>query len=189
MVAGRHTFARAAMPADSPPDVEETPIPAVSSLRSKFEKLAIDSSPSASIHKTASSHDLLVPEPSSPRPRAMSNHDQSSASPVDPRALRTAASSSDLKSSANAKRPPPPPPPRSRGSSPAASVRASPLVQAVADSPAASIPPVSIAPSDASPSKAALLARRPPPPPASVQHDPFDDHPVGGIAARISMFG
>lgn len=176
------------MPADSPPDVEETPIPAVSSLRSKFEQLAVDSSPTISVHKATSSHDLLVPEPGSPRPRAMSNHDQRSASPVHPRALRTAASISDLQSGTNTKKQPPPPPPRSRGNSPAASVKASPLLRPVADSPlASSIPPIPS--TDASPSRAALLARKPPPPPPPAQHDPFDDHVVGGVAARISLFG
>ena len=176
------------MLSDSPPDVEETPTPAVSSLRSKFEKLAVDSSPKITVHSFASSNDLLAPEPGSPRPRAMSNNDQRTGSPINTRALRPASSSSDLKQGTSGRKPPPPPPPRSRGSSPAASTKASPSLRPVPDPPSSTpVPAASLTP-DPNANLAALLARKPPPPPHASEKDPFDDVPVGSVAARISQF-
>ncbi|TFY62522.1 hypothetical protein EVG20_g6669, partial [Dentipellis fragilis] len=69
----------------SPPSIESTPPPAVSSLRSKFEQLALDTSHATLAPKPPSSpkpqaRELLKPEPSSPRPRALSNPDDPSAS-------------------------------------------------------------------------------------------------------------
>lgn len=172
------------MLAQSPPEVEQTPIPAVSSLRSKFEKLATESSSSTSLHRLSVGHDLLSPDSGSPRPRAMSISTERP--PSSPRSLRAAASSSDLK--VGGKKPPPPPPPRSsKGNSPAPSVTSSPHLQPVAPAsgpPSPTIPPVSL-------NKAALLQRKPPPPPSPLPaSQELPTTPGGsGVASLINRFG
>ncbi|RDB20337.1 putative inositol polyphosphate 5-phosphatase C9G1.10c [Hypsizygus marmoreus] len=120
----------------------DTP-PAVRSLRSKFEQLAVEKSTGLnSAHnggarsESGSRNELLAPGgPASPRPRASSNTYSNSQPEI--QHLRSSSSSSDLKGT---KRPPPPPPP-SRGlkATPALSspVPASPLLRPVP------IPPIS----------------------------------------------
>jgi hypothetical protein len=182
VVAGRLTSAE--MFTESPPEVEDRPTPAVSSLRSKFEKLAVESSSTTSLNKITMSHDLLSPDSGSPRPRAMSISTEQRP-PSSPRSLRSAASSSDLK-----KKPPPPPPPArsSKGNSPAPSVTSSPLIRAV---PMSSGPPSPT--SIASPlSKAALLQRKPPLPPSSpaALSQDLPQTPGGsGVASLLNKFG
>ena len=106
--------------------IESTPPPAVSSLRSRFEQLAVDS-------LSRTQFGLLSVEPLSPRPRAISGTQETRPQHGH---LRSASSSSDLNT--GAKRPPPPPPPP-RGSikpgfssaSPSPSPSASPLLRPV----------------------------------------------------------
>ncbi|KAI0637568.1 hypothetical protein C8Q77DRAFT_375154 [Trametes polyzona] len=174
--------------------IESTPPPAVSSLRSRFEKLAADASPassSASSLKPSGSAHHLTPVPPSPRlrphPPAEGEHD----SPV-PRSplLRPVSSASDLK--AATKRPPPPPPvrPSSRAPSPA-NPRVSPLVHPVSDS---TIPPPehellseSISTSSVS-SRAASISRRPPPPPPLASQDQSTPR-TPAVSSLIKQFG
>src|SRR5882762_11670688 len=77
--------------------IETTPPPAVSSLRSRFEQLAVETSPG---HQPG----LLAVDP---RPRAISGTQETR--PQYANHLRSTSSSSDLNT--GAKRPPPPPPP------------------------------------------------------------------------------
>lgn len=87
--------------------IESTPPPAVRSLRSKFEHLAVAISPSPPRTYLG----LLSPEPTSPpRPRAVSGSQETRPQYGH---LRSASSSSDLRT--GSKRPPPPPP---RGAKP-----------------------------------------------------------------------
>lgn len=163
----------------SPPEVEQTPTPAVSSLRSKFEQLAVNSS-TTSLNRLSGSYDLLSPDSGSPRPRSMSISTERP--PSSPRSLRPAASSSDL--NVGGKRPPPPPPPRSsKGNSPVPSVNSSPLLQPVATGSGPPSPTSSFSLSN----KAVLLQRKPPPPPPSHESSPV---PSGsGVATLINKFG
>ncbi|KAI9059017.1 hypothetical protein FKP32DRAFT_1181093 [Trametes sanguinea] len=181
------------MAADPSSDgIESAPSPAVSSLRSRFEKLAADSSaapttPSASLKPSGSVHHLAAVPPS-PRLKPLLHPDPDHPS-LEPRSplLRPASSASDLK--AATKRPPPPPPgrPSSRAPSPA-NVRVSPLVRPVPDSSSGSTPeheplsePASVV---AKPSSA---IRRPPPPPP-----PGHDHPAAknpAVSSIIKQFG
>ncbi|KAJ3509069.1 hypothetical protein NLJ89_g5412 [Agrocybe chaxingu] len=110
-----------------PSEIDSESLQAVKSLKSKFEQLAVQTSP----HRPGSS-DFLAP--SSPRPRAVSS------SVVDAPAshLRTSSSSSDLRVPVK-KAPPPPPPPRGSKTlnpSPIPSPSPSPLLRPVP------IPPV-----------------------------------------------
>lgn len=92
--------------------IESTPPPAVSSLRSKFEHLAVVTPPSL-----ARTHLGLSSDPTGPRPRAVSGSQETRPQYGH---LRSASSSSDLRT--DSKRPPPPPPRASkpvRPSSPA----------------------------------------------------------------------
>ena len=98
-------------------DIEAQPPPLVSSLRSRFEQLAVKTH-----SKPSQQLGLLSPESTGPRPRAVSTQE------TRPQAthLRSSSSSSDLKY--GAKKPPPPPPPP-RGVKPLAS--SSPLMRSV----------------------------------------------------------
>jgi hypothetical protein len=161
-------------------DVEETHAPPVSSLRTKFEQLTLDASAANGLLRQPLSHDLLMPEPSSPRPRASSASNETKPSP---RLLRASSSSSDLK--VEERKPPPPPPPRgSQANSPAHSATASPLLRPAPSSPLSSPAPLTLE------AKQALLARKPPPPPPSLPRaqcqEPSDS---GGVSALISKFG
>ncbi|KAI0052675.1 hypothetical protein FA95DRAFT_1253206 [Auriscalpium vulgare] len=85
-------------------EVDSVPPPAVKSLRSKFEQLALlETSP-----KPSHTHDFLLPQQTSPRPRALSDPDEQQTPPS--QHIRNSSSSSDLRG----KKPPPPPPPRSK---------------------------------------------------------------------------
>ena len=174
--------------------IESAPSPAVSSLRSRFERLAADStpaSPSPSSLKPSASLHHLGPVPPSPRLRPLlhpeGEHDTLYPEPRSP-SLRPASSASDLK--AAAKRPPPPPPvrPTSRAPSPA-NPRLSPLVRPVLDS---TISPPENDPLSEPPSastRPASAARRPPPPPPPA---PSQDHSVPrnpAVASLIKQFG
>lgn len=87
-------------------EIESKPPPPVSSLRSRFEQLGVGPVPTLS--NSQSSLGLLSAEPTSPRQRAVSgSHEERPQYSTSH--LRSASSSSDLKS--GAKRPPPPPPP------------------------------------------------------------------------------
>ncbi|KAF5371467.1 hypothetical protein D9615_009590 [Tricholomella constricta] len=107
--------------------------PAVQSLRSRFEQLAVNLSPkSHHRHSSGNTGDLLAPRtPGSPRPRASSN--TQSDEPSGTHHLRSSSSSSDLK--VGTKRPPPPPPPSrpSKGltGSPTPALSPSPLLRPV----------------------------------------------------------
>ncbi|TFK80731.1 hypothetical protein K466DRAFT_368117 [Polyporus arcularius HHB13444] len=172
------------MTAPDPSDgIETAPPPAVSSLRSRFEKLAADSSPASSSSlkpPPAGNTHLAVP----PSPRLRTAHERES-SDSSIHSLHSASSSSDLK--ATAKRPPPPPPvrPSSRAPSPA-NPRGSPLLRPVADA-SPSLVDHDISAEPTSPAlKPSLLARRPPPPP------PPHDHPAQrppGVSSLIKQFG
>lgn len=86
-------------------EIDTEPPPAVRSLRSKFERLAQETSPNGNHGEFLAPGGLL-----SPRPRASSSTFSDSHPEI--HHLRSSSSSSDLK--AGIKRPPPPPP--SRGS-------------------------------------------------------------------------
>lgn len=149
------------------PDIESTPPPAVSSLRSRFEQLAASStSPASGPKPPLSTHGLLLtPELLSPRPRAASGPNDFR---PDARALRPVSSSSDLKTVT--KKPPPPPPPgrSSRAASPAPHM-SSPLLRPTlaAEPPSSPIVHETTLPNlrSPSPNKSISLARKPPPPP------------------------
>ncbi|OBZ71955.1 Synaptojanin-1 [Grifola frondosa] len=170
----------------SPPDIE-SPSPAVSSLRSRFEKLAADTS-LASTARPIGSHGLLTPEPLSPRPRAMSSSvNDSYPDSISQQTLRAASSSSDLK--AGYKRPPPPPPLRtSRASSPA-TPGASPLLRPVPDPPSSQHDSTPIV--ESNPVKYAQLSRKPPPlpPHQEASADLVMSSRSAGVASLISKFG
>ncbi|KAH9483207.1 putative inositol polyphosphate 5-phosphatase C9G1.10c [Psilocybe cubensis] len=143
-------------------DIDSESLQAVSSLKSKFEKLALDTT--SSTYKQGEL--LAVSTPPSPRPRAASGSHTNT--PAEAISLRSSSSSSDLRSPL--KRPPPPPPP-SRNSklnvptttaSPSTSI--SPLLRPVP------LPPVSNSAGKESalaPSIASLKARLVPTPPGS----------------------
>ncbi|KAI0922136.1 hypothetical protein AcW2_006915 [Taiwanofungus camphoratus] len=144
------------------PDIESPPPPAVSSLRSRFEKLAADTA-SIPAKRPTSTYDLLSPEPPSPRPRALSS---SSDFRPESQTLRPATSSSDLRT--GARKPPPPPPARSSRAASPVPPTSSPLLRAVPDpqsSPLIHEPSLPPEPRSVSPNKAALISRKPPPPP------------------------
>lgn len=165
------------------PPVEETHTPAVSSLRSKFEQLAVDTSKSAHRLSSASTQDIALlapPDSGSPRPRASSTSNEQKPSP---KLLRAASSSSDLK--VYERRPPPTPPQRnSQVNTPAGSPLLRPTaLQGPESSPISSPSLLSL---DA---KKALLARKPPPPPPNTPRiEPPE--PVGGpsVSALRSKF-
>lgn len=114
-------------------DIDSESLPAVKSLRSKFERMASETSNNNhSIRPSHTSEHLAVRPLSSPRPRATSNS-QVDLSPPDSSHLRASSSSSDLKTAATKRLPPPPPP---RGSklaapSPTPSASTSPLLRPV----------------------------------------------------------
>lgn len=189
-------------------DEPRTPV-AVKALASKFERLGLDTSPATlnklhatnghhSIHASIGGQQYLSAEPSSPRPRALSNsHVEPANSPS--RLVRQHSSSSDLKN--GMKRPPPPPPP-SRGLKPSAQPRssspspmASPLLRPVP----VPVPSTSGYASDASISSQASfsLKRKPPPPPLPPSAQPplvdLDQEetaqpPTGGVANLRNRF-
>ncbi|KAI1792520.1 hypothetical protein LXA43DRAFT_324471 [Ganoderma leucocontextum] len=169
--------------------IEAVPPPAVSSLRSRFEKLAADSSPSSNASlkpSPAPTHSFLAPTPipSSPRlrPTPTPEHDRDLFE-QNTHFLHPSSSSSDLRTLG--KRPPPPPPsplrPPSRTPSPAPirSPLFRPVSPAIADP---DVPPecLSVA------AKAAALARRPPPPPPSQDHLANRSSPLSSL---IKQFG
>ncbi|THG99616.1 hypothetical protein EW145_g7231 [Phellinidium pouzarii] len=143
-------------------EADSTQLPAISALRSKFEKLAQDTStsslaaPSRPAAATASStstraldsSDLLSPV--SNRQRALSNSYADVEAPV-PIQLRPSSSSSDLKL---ARRPPPPPPPPTRSPKPYLHPPLHPVPAST------SSPPVSAA---SGLDKQVLTSRKPPP--------------------------
>lgn len=114
-------------------EIDTQPRPAVQSLRSRFEQLAVDTSGSSSHSRGPSSSnkylgyqgDLLTP--TSPRPRASSN--TYSNTHVDIHHLRSSSSSSDLKT--GVKRPPPPPPSRGSKGPSGSPIPGSPLLRPV----------------------------------------------------------
>jgi hypothetical protein len=90
-----------------PADIDSGSLPAVKSLRSKFEQLAVDTAHNTP-RPSSSTGDLLHVDTPSPRVRRPSgSHLDFSPSQTH---LRSSSSSSDLK--VGTKRPPPPPPPR-----------------------------------------------------------------------------
>jgi hypothetical protein len=105
---GSRTVSQKPMAASRDVVIDTDPPPAVKSLRSKFENLALDGMtarpPSVQNHL----------DPNHPRSRAVSGADTAQAS--DSQHLRSSSSSSDLKVSAKRPPPPPPPPPPPRGS-------------------------------------------------------------------------
>lgn len=106
--------------ADDQLSIESAPTPSIKSLKSKFEKLAHESSkssgPPPATPKSYSTSSSLSPQLHSRHPQ----DDQSSSRAPHPQ-LRNASSNSDL-SSGQKRAPPPPPPSRSaKKSSPAAS--------------------------------------------------------------------
>ena len=146
----------------STPDIETTPSPAVSSLRSRFEKLASESSADVPFKRPPSSlatHDTLD---------APSHHARtpSNASDHPPSFLRPASSStSDMTA---ALRRPPPPPPSHRSVSPSPSFTTSPLIRPVPDSTSSSaIPEVNVVNERAQVVKPTVQRKPPPPPPPS----------------------
>jgi hypothetical protein len=109
-----------------PSEVDSQSLPAVSSLRSKFEQISRDLSPLARPRPLSNyDHDRLSPEPSRHRQRTGS---LSKSQPREDHQLRTASSSSDLKVALM--RPPPPPPPN-RATKPPTSPAVSPLLRSV----------------------------------------------------------
>ena len=89
-----------------PGEIDIRPPPAVQNLRSRFEKLALETTKPKNLD--GNEYDLDANAPVSPRPRASSN--TMSGSFLEIRNPLRSSSSSDLKELAN--RPPPPPPPR-----------------------------------------------------------------------------
>ena len=181
----------AAMTAPQSSDgIESAPPPAVSSLRSRFEKLAADSSVSShpSLKPSpAPAHSFLAPAstPSSPqlRPSPIPEHDRD-VSEQHPHFLHPSSSSSDVR--IVGKRPPPPPPsplcPPSRTPSPAPA--RSPLLRPV--SPAVTdldVPQESLTAA----AKVAALARRPPPPPPPSQDHAA--HRTAPVSSLVKQFG
>ena len=167
------------MSSEQPSDAIETAAPpAVSSLRSRFEKLAAESSPSL---KPSPSGSHLSPVPSSPRLSASPAPDHGRIpSDASVRSLHSSSSTSDLK--AGAKRPPPPPPPL-RAPSPA-NPRRSPLLRSVPDHTPSPSEPDLLLDTPLTPKPASL--RRPPPPP------PTQDQPIQrstGVSDIIKQFG
>ncbi|TBU29124.1 hypothetical protein BD311DRAFT_757015 [Dichomitus squalens] len=158
--------------------IETTPPPAVSSLRSRFEKLAADSSAPAPSTLKPSTPLTPAPAPLTPSPRPVHAPELESNNHY----LHPASSSSDLRSLA--KRPPPPPPLRPTSRAPSPALNRSPLL--LPSSPArieSDLPPESTP----VPSKAAALARRPPPPPPLSQ-DHSTQRPMG-ISSLVKQFG
>jgi hypothetical protein len=135
----------------APHGVESVPTPAVSSLRSRFEQLAVDST------IKLPSNGRLTADPPSPRPRAASG--SSGVQPDNPRSetLRTSSSSSDLKGS---KRPPPPPPIR-------ASPNATPLLRPTHISSSPSLSHIAAYGSTPNLLNMTPMKKPPPPPPPS----------------------
>ena len=146
-------------------DIDSDSLQAVKNLRSKFEKLAQDSSSDLS---TATA-------PSSPRPRATSNIYLNLPSPVSPVGhgqLRSSSSSSDLRPPA--KRAPPPPPPRAskilNSPSPSHSPSSSPLlrpVPVISPNPREQPPPRTLTSTSPVRSPSPFLLSRPVPIPSS----------------------
>ncbi|KAH9843546.1 uncharacterized protein C8Q71DRAFT_3565 [Rhodofomes roseus] len=178
-------------PQASSPDIESTPPPAVSSLRSRFEQLAAGSSAGPAPKRPISTHGLLTPEPLSPRPRAASGSNELR---PDARSLRPTSSSSDLKT--GTKRPPPPPPGRSsRAPSPAPAV-SSPLLRATlaADPPSSPLVHETTLPTSrpVSPNKSAPLSRKPPPPPPPHFREPHSEVTSAerlSVSSLVTKFG
>jgi hypothetical protein len=153
--------------------IESTPPPAVSSLRSRFEQLAADS-----FSRPQSA--LLVPDPSSPRPRAVSGTQEPR--PQQHGHLRSASSSSDLNT--GIKRPPPPPPPPPRASS------RSSLVSSAAPTPSASplLRPVPIPNSSNALHGSSISPGKSPSMSLQVEDEASSMAPVGGVASLRNIF-
>jgi hypothetical protein len=171
----------------SPPDSESIPSPAVSSLRSRFEQLAVDTS-ITQLKRPISSYDFLAPDSHVPRPRAASGaYGPHSADPNSSNQLRPSSSSSDLKGTKR----PPPPPPGPRGSSKPPSPSASPLLH---PSHAHHSSPTSLSSMVTLNSAIKLSSsptRKPPPPPPHSSHLLIDfessvSHTVGDVAPVVS---
>lgn len=190
-------------------DETRTPV-AVKALASKFERLGLDTSAATlnkpiltnghhSVHASIGGQQFLSAEPSSPRPRALSNSHVEPANAPSP-LIRQHSSSSDLK---NATKRPPPPPPPSRGLKPSAQPRssspspmASPLLRPVP----VPVPSTSGYTSDASISSQASssLKRKPPPPPPpptsaqppliDLDQEETSQPPTGGVANLRNRF-
>ena len=112
-------------------DIDSESLQAVRNLKSKFEKLAMETLTQGTPRMNTNGDKLTATAPSSPRPRATSSS-QLNAPPVEGFHLRTSSSSSDL--SGSAKRAPPPTPPRGSkflSHSPTPSPVASPLLRPV----------------------------------------------------------
>lgn len=170
----------------SPSDIESTPAPAVSSLRSRFEKLAADSSKTAT-QRPVSSYGLLTTDPPSPRPRTRSGtYDPK----PDTHSLRAASSSSDLRTT---KIPPSqlsPSAGSSRATSPAPPI---PNFQTRPPSEHPSQEVVSVASASTTPLTTPKKPPPPPPPPHPLHSysDPsvHGNNGTNGVASLINKFG
>ncbi|KZT67027.1 hypothetical protein DAEQUDRAFT_427886 [Daedalea quercina L-15889] len=179
-------------PQSNSPDIESTPPPAVSSLRSRFEQLAAGSNAGQGPKRPLSSYGLLTPQPPSPRPRAASGSNELK---PDARSLRSTSSSSDLKT--GTKRPPPPPPGRSSRAASPAPPMSSPLLRPtpVAEPPLSSplIHETTLPNSrSVSPNKTASLSRKPPPPPPPHFREPLVEvNPAArtSVSSLVTKFG
>ncbi|KDQ53055.1 hypothetical protein JAAARDRAFT_39767 [Jaapia argillacea MUCL 33604] len=174
----------------SPPQsplVDLVPHAAVSDLKSRFEKLAHETS---SPPRQAGGKSLLSPQP--PPRSASDSDDQDAPGASNGSLLRSSSSSSDLKS--GGKRPPPPPPPSRGGAKRATpSPSGSPLIRPVPMPPSSTSMPNVLLSSPGS-GKSALLSRKPPPPPApapSVQgeYDLTLPSPSTSVASLRDRFG
>ncbi|CAL1701914.1 unnamed protein product [Somion occarium] len=143
-----------------PPDVETTPSPAVSSLRSRFEKLATEAAVEAPFKRPPSS--LSVHDSSDSSIHHARTASNASDHPPPSQYLRPVSSSSDMKAGI---RRPAPPPPSHRAASPSPHPSSSPLIRPVPDSiQPALLPEVNVV-DERSLSKPALQRKPPPPPP------------------------
>ena len=164
--------------------IETTASPAVSSLRSRFERLAADASPS--LKPPSTPHLSASPLPLSPRlaPTHVLEHARAP-SDISLNVLHPSSSSSDLRAAA-AKRPPPPPPPL-RAPSPA-NVGRSPLLRPVPDPAPSTLDHDLHAGSLPTTPKPPSLRRPPPPPPPSSIQEPAAQR-LGGVSDLVKQFG
>ncbi|KAF9027251.1 hypothetical protein BDZ89DRAFT_816184 [Hymenopellis radicata] len=138
-------------------NIESTPQPAVKNLLSRFEQLAVETSPPPSLSKRPPSRNSFL-EPGSPRQRATSG----TFPPNDIHHIRTSSSASDLK---GLKRPPPPPPNKvSRPPSPSPSPLRRPVPLPSTSSPSGShtprVPNISLIDADIEESEKGVAALR-----------------------------
>jgi hypothetical protein len=169
-------------------DIDSDSLQAVKNLRSKFEKLALETSSQQQTDL------LIVTAPSSPRPRAASNTQLTlPLSNGSGGQLRSSSSSSDLR--LLARRAPPPPPPRAskllNNPSPSRSPSSSPLLRSVpvpysliSPNPREQPPPRNPASPVRSPSPF-LLSRPVPIPPSSSSKAELKDQSLGIVSTSV----